>query len=286
MTSFVPRPRTWFAVAALTLGIAATAGMAWGAEESYSFGIVPRHTATDLARLWAPFLHYLGEKAGARLEFKTARNIPAFEQRLAAAEYDFAYVNAYQYVVHRPATGYLVFAQERGRRLAGIIVVQAASRYRELHELDGTRLAFPSPAAFGASLLPRAHLLGLGIDFQPVYVDSHDAVYLGVIKGLFAGGGGVPDTFERLPPELRAQLRVLWRSRDFPPHAFVAHPRVPVAVVQRVFAAMSGIEGDTRGRALAAALGFDRGFIAADDRDYDDMRRTAPRIPIPFDGGP
>jgi phosphonate transport system substrate-binding protein len=265
--------------------VVAAPGTALAAEGSYSFGIVPQHTATDLARLWAPLLQHIGEKAGLRLEFKTARNIPAFEKRLTGAEYDFAYVNAYQYVVHRRSPGYLVFAQEKGRRLGGIIVVQAASRYRDLRELSGARLAFPSPAAFGASLLPRAHLLGLGMEFQPVYVDSHDAVYLGVIKGLFAGGGGVPDTFERLPPELRAQLRVLWRSRDFPPHAFVAHPRVPDPVVRRVFAAMNGIERDARGRAFAAALGFEKGFIAAVDHDYDDMRRIAPRIPIPSTAG-
>lgn len=123
------------------------------------------------------------------------------------------------------------------------------------------------------------------MDFQPVYVDSHDSVYLGVIKGLFAGGGGVPDTFGRLPPERRAQLRVLWRSRDFPPHAFIAHPRVPDSAVRRLFTAMSGIERDTRGRALAAALGFEKGFIAAVDRDYDDMRWIAPKIPIPSGDG-
>ena len=77
-------------------------------------------------------------------------------------------------------------------------------------------------------------------------------------------------TFENMAPEIRDRLRILWTSPGYTPHAFAAHPRVPAESVARLLAAMEALEESAPD--LLATLNF-KGIEAADDGDWDDVRR-------------
>jgi phosphonate transport system substrate-binding protein len=160
-----------------------------------SFGIVPQQSAARLARLWTPVCRWLSERTGQTVVFKTAKDIPTFEQRVAAGEYDIAYMNPYHYTVFSIDPGYRAFARETEKRIRGIVVVKKDSAYQSIGELAGMTLAFPAPAAFAASVLPRAYFKKNGIEITPRYVKSHDSVYLAVARGLYPAGGGIQRTF-------------------------------------------------------------------------------------------
>ncbi|MCB1924924.1 MAG: phosphate/phosphite/phosphonate ABC transporter substrate-binding protein [Gammaproteobacteria bacterium] len=237
----------------------------------YSFGIVPQQSATRLARLWVPLLDYLSEKTGIPLRFATAPNIPAFEQRLAAGEYDLAYMNPYHYTVFHRSPGYVAFARAGETQLRGLLVVRADSPVASLAALAGQRIAFPAPAAFAASVLPRAHLKNAGIDFEPAYVESHDSVYRSVAKGLYSAGGGVERTLNSIDPEIRDQLRILWTTDGYTPHAFAANPNMPIGIVDRLQHAMATMHEDEQGRRLLDALRM-KSIVPAHDSDWNDVR--------------
>ena len=240
-------------------------------RQSFTFGVVPQQAASKLARVWAPVFDYLGRSAGLEIKFRTAPDIPEFERRVAAGEYDFAYMNPYHYTVFSREPGYRAFAKAEGQLLKGILVVRKDSPIQDPHELSGATLAFPAPAAFAASVLTRAYLTQEGIAFTPKFVSSHDSVYLAVAKGLYLGGGGVVRTFESIEPGVRDQLRILWTTRGYTPHAFAAHPRVATEAVERVTEAMLAMGKNDDGRALLAPLSM-QGFEAAEDADWDDVR--------------
>lgn len=258
---------------------APAAGAATPAEtpRTYTVGVVPQHKPADLAARWTPLLRYLGEKTGLRLEFRTARDISTFEHRLAQGEFDIAYMNPFHYAVFHQKTGYRVFARERGQGLRGIVVVRADASYRYLQDLRDRSLAFPAPSAFAASLVPRAQLRAEGVRVSARFVVSHDSVYYGVIDRLFDAGGGALETLARLDPAQRAQLRVLWTSPPYTPHAIAAHPRVPPAVATALRDALIAARADARGRRLLATLGFEE-LMAASDAEYDPIRQFAPTI--------
>jgi phosphonate transport system substrate-binding protein len=250
---------------------AVKADTAPGTSQVISFGIVPQQSAAKLARLWTPILEDLSATTGDRIEFRTAPNIPEFEQRLAKGEYDMAYMNPYHYTTFNQHPGYRAFARAKDKRLKGIVVVRVDSDYRELEDLAGESLAFPSPAAFAASIITRATLQNRAIPFEPKYVASHDSVYRSVALGLYPAGGGVMRTFNNTEDDIRSQLRILWDSPGYTPHAFAAHPRLDSAVVERIQAAMIGLEGSETGRALLESLKL-KGIEAADDAEWDDIR--------------
>jgi len=240
------------------------------ARQQFSFGIVPQTSGTKLSRKWMPILTYLQEKTGYDLQFATARNIPTFEKRLHDAKYDIVYMNPYHYTKFNATAGYQAFAKAKDKRLKGIMVVKKDSPYRSLEDLDNQELAFPSHA-FAANLLPRAALNKKNINVSSKYVSSHDSVYRNVAKGRFPAGGGVMRTFKNSSPELHENLRILWTSNGYTPHAFAAHPRVPEEVVRKLQSAMLEMERDPRGSALLKSIRL-KGIEVGLDSEWNDVR--------------
>lgn len=240
------------------------------AKQQLKFGIVPQSSGSKLAQLWTPILIYLQEKTGYELEFATARNIPTFEKRLEDGKYDIAYMNPYHYTQVNAVAGYQAFAKAKEKRLKGIIVVQKDSNYRELKDLAGLEMAFPSNA-FAANQVPRAYFNQLGISIIPKYVASHDSVYRNVAKGRYPAGGGVMRTFNNTTKESRDNLRILWTSEGYTPHAFAAHPRVNSEAVQRLQQAMLDMDRDPVGQKLLKSIRL-KGIESGNDKDWNDVR--------------
>lgn len=269
------RPKKW-----LKLSFAVLMSVALGAplhaqqkldQNVYSFAIVPQQSASKMAEAWSPILQYLSEKSGYQLKFTTAPNIPVFEQRLAAQQFDFAYMNPYHFTVFNESAGYQALARARDKLIQGILVVRKESIIDHLQDLHGQDLAFPSPAAFAATVLPQAELKRQNIAFHPRYVSSHDSVYLNVASGRMLAGGGVIRTLSNMPAEIRLQLRVLWTSPGYTPHAFAVQSRVPAKVKQAVLQAMLQMHEDERGRKLLQSIKLS-GLVAAQNSDWDDVR--------------
>jgi phosphonate transport system substrate-binding protein len=247
-------------------------GLLWAQnQKTLSFGIVPQQSAARLATLWTPVCRYISERTGQQLVFKTAKDIPTFEQRLAAGEYDIAYMNPYHYTVFSIDPGYRAFARETEKRIRGIVVVRKDSAYQSIGELDGKTLAFPAPAAFAASVLPRAYFKKNGIAITPQYVKSHDSVYLAVSRGIYPAGGGIQRTFDNISEATRAGLRILWTTPGFTPHAFAAHPRLSAATVEALVKVLAAMGRDADGRKLLGNLNF-QPIGPARDQDWDDVR--------------
>ena len=237
-----------------------------------SFGVVPQQAPSKLLRSWKPVLKYLQTQTGHRFIFRTAPDIPTFEQRLQAGEYDFAYMNPYHFTVfNRGEEGYQAIAKAKDKRIQGILVVHKDSSIKTLQDLDGHHLAFPAPGAFAASVLPQIHLKNAGLMIEPEYVSSHDSVYKAVAEGFYPAGGGVIRTFKASPPDVRAQLRVLWTTPSYTPHAIAAHPRVGPELRAAVQQALAAIDSDTRAPALLERLKL-KGFVVARNADWDDVR--------------
>jgi len=239
--------------------------------ETLSFGIVPQQSAKKLAKLWTPIFKHLSEKTGTTIRFATANNIPTFEKRVRNGDYDIAYMNPYHYTVFSQKPGYDAIARQKNKRIKGIVVVKKDSEIKSLEELDKHKLAFPSPAAFAASVLPRAKMEQNGMKIEPKYVSSHDSVYLGVSKGFFVAGGGVMRTFNNTAPEVREKLRVLWTTPTYTPHAIAVHPRVKPETINKLKQALLEMNTDPEGQRLLKTINF-KGIELAQNTDWDDVR--------------
>lgn len=251
------------------------AGVSLAAEAQsrvFSFGVVPQQTAMRMAKSWIPLTNYLRAKTGHEFRFATAKNITAFHEAIAHDKYDFAYLNPYHYVRNSGTARYQALAHARDRKIRGILVVSTRSRVRTLEELQNAEVAFPSRTAFAATQVVNADLRARNIHVKPVYLASHDTVYEHIARGHYAAGGGVKRTLALLPLQVRNQLRVLYVTKGYTPHAIAGHARVPESVRMKVQAALVNIDQDEEGRRVLKILQL-KGMQAANDSDWDDVRR-------------
>ena len=239
--------------------------------ETFTFGVVPQQSATKLAKVWGPVLQYLSDETGVEFQFATATDIPTFEERLMEGVYDFAYMNPYHFTFFNEHKGYQALAHRGDKRIQGLLVTRADSSITELSQLEGMEVAFPSPAAFAASLVPRGELAKMGINITPRYVSSHDSVYLGVSRQFFLAGGGIARTFNNTKDEVQNQLKVLWKTEEYTPHAFANHPRVGADLAKRVSLVLESMSNSEKGRDALEGLGI-KSLRAASNSDWDDVR--------------
>lgn len=237
----------------------------------YTFGIVPQQSSKKLARLWSPVLKKLTQDTGITLRFATAKDIPTFEKRLAEGLYDFAYMNPYHFTVYNETPGYKALAHQSEKRIKGIIVVRKDNPITQVEALEGSTLAFPSPAAFAATILPTTNLRNMGVDFNTKFVSSHDSVYLAVSRGLLPAGGGIMRTFGNTDPAIRDNLKILWKSDGYTPHAFAAHPRISAEDRVKLANALSDLNSTEQGIQLLSALNF-QAIQLANDEQWNDVR--------------
>ena len=244
---------------------------------TYTFGIVPQQSASTLVKSWLPILKALEKETGFKLMFKTAPNIPEYEQRILRKEYDFSYMNPYHYTIFSEKAGYKAFAMQGNKKIKGVLVARKDKLPMSLTDLNHQEVAFPAPAAFAATVIPKAEMQKLGVIPLEKYTSSHESVYKTVAMGGAIAGGGIERTFANLEPAIRDQLAVFWTSKGYTPHAFAASTSVPWEDVLKMQKAMLNLSHSPEGLKLLEAIKF-KSIVAAQDGDWQDVRDLDIRV--------
>ncbi len=265
--------RRYFSVLALSTLLSGFTSILIAQEKIYRFGIVPQFEQRKLFRIWVPILKRLEAETGLKFELIGSEQIPAFENRFLAGEFDFSYMNPYHVVTANNKQGYIPLVRDGKRSLQGIIVVHKKSKIKTIKELSGKVVAFPSANALGASLLPRAEFARkYNISVMPRYVKTHSSVYLHVVQDLMIAGGGVQSTLNQQKPKIQELLRVLYRTQKVNPHPIVAHPRVPIQHMKLVQDAFLEMSKSKSGQSLLSKIPLKAAVKATID-DYEPIKK-------------
>lgn len=164
-------------------------------------------------------------------------------------------MNPYHMLLAQRSQKYIPLVRDTGRKLHGILVVRKDSDINSVKDLDGKKIAFPSPNALGASLLMRANLANdYKINFNPVYVKTHSSVYLNVIVKQAEAGSGVQKTLKQQKINISSALKVLHKTPGVAPHPLAVHPRVPEEVREKITQTLLQLGENPIGQALLAKI--------------------------------
>lgn len=240
--------------------------------EVYTVGVVPQYDQRQMFATWKPILNELEKRTGLSFKLVPAPTIPAFEKEFLKGAYDFVYLNPYHLLKANKSAGYLPIIRDRAD-IRGILVVRKDSPVKSPSELHGKTVVFPAPNSMGASLLMRADLSNVfHIQFAPLYVTSHDSVYLHVAKGLAEAGGGVEKTLQEQEGAIKDALKVIYETRPIPSHPVATHPRVPASVAEKVRRAFIEMGAAPGGRELLAKIPM-KHPVPASLQDYAPMMK-------------
>ena len=241
-------------------------------SHQYSFAVVPQQNAIVTQRNWAPFLRALSLNTSMKFKLNVDRSIPDFEVNMLQGKSDFIYMNPYHAVLAKRKLGYRPLTRSGKKKLHGILVVRNDSVITNVSQLNNKEVAFPSPNAFGASLLMRALLhKEWGINIIPRYVGTHANVYRNVLYKKTFAGGGVNKTLQQESIELQKKLRILYKTPSSAPHPIAVHPRVPDVLAKRVQQAILDMWENKNERYLLEDIQLSMPVIANYQNDYQPL---------------
>ena len=238
------------------------------ADTPLRFSPVPQFPVPTLFARWTPVLEAVGNASGQCFELVIQPTIPEFEKYLLKGGPDIAYANPYHAVMAYKAKQYQPLLADGSMLLSGILVAKKDSNITQAADLQNQRVDFPSPNAFAASLLLRAHLQQSKIHIRPYYVNTHSNVYRGVLIGEAAAGGGVNRTLDSEPEEIRQKLRVIYESPSYRSHPIITNPRVSAAVRDKILRSVIALEKSEAGRALLANVQHNQPIPVSYQKDY------------------
>lgn len=264
--------------AALVLAAAAALHSSGAAAQTHSFYVLHQRTVSLTAQYWNPILTHVGRKSGVPLELKLAKTAQEGNANAEAGAYDFLYTNHF-FTPERDRLGYKVIARPAGPGIRSQIVVPVDSPIQSLQDLKGREVAFVSRDGFTGYWLPFDALLRAKVDFKPVFTGNQEASSTQLRVNKVAAAGVNSSVMERYGRRESFEYRALWTSEIYQDLCIMANPRLPASKVAAVKGALIGMASDPEGRKILEA-GADLlksddelGFVAADNRDYDNYRK-------------
>ncbi|HUM15039.1 MAG TPA: phosphate/phosphite/phosphonate ABC transporter substrate-binding protein [Candidatus Nitrosotalea sp.] len=236
------------------------------------FGVLNQQSPALTAERWNPILHYVSVGSGVPLHLKMGRTVQETDAMMGRGEFDFVFTN-HNFQAEFDAVGFKVIARWAGEPIRAVIAVPADSPIRNLRELEGKRVSFPSTDAFVAYAVPLVALKRAGVLVEQVFGGNQDGT-LAQLKARRVEAGAVNSRFlAQYAEREHVQFREIYVSDGFPDLAVIAHPRVPAATVERVRRSLLEMSSDPNAAPVLAVAKF-KGFEAASDRDYDGVRRV------------
>jgi len=258
--------------------------LALPAQAEIVLGVHPFKPATRLTESFLPLARYLSGKLGQPVTLRIARDYQDHLDSVGKGSFDIAYMGPSLYVKLRDAHGaFPLLARQRiGAQpvFHSKIFVRADSPVTDLAGLAGKRVAFGDAQSTMGHLVPRYMLwqAGMSVDRLASYkfVTDHVNVALGVLAGEFDAGAVKEDVFFQYE---KRGLRAIATSAPISDHLFVASPRMPPAVVDRLRAILLAMHQDPDGRAALQALtpGINA-LVSVQDRDYDALRAVMKKL--------
>jgi phosphonate transport system substrate-binding protein len=263
--------------AVLFATLLALAPVARAAEQPFTFNVLSQRSVALTAQYWNPILIYVSRKSGVPLELKLAKTTKEGNALAEQGAYDFLYTNHF-FTPERDRLGFHVIARPAGRGIQGQIVVPQDSPIRSLQELNGKEVAFPTPDAFAAYFLPMDALIKAQVDVKQVFTSNQEAALAQLKIGTVAAAGVNDQIIQRYARREGFEYRLLWNSEIYNDLCIMAGPKVPKEKVNAVREAFINMMNDPEGRKVLEAgaellkIKDKLGFIAADNRDYDNYR--------------
>ncbi len=248
------------------------------AQQAYSFYVLHQRTISLTAQYWNPILTHVSKKSGFPVELKLAKTAHEGNARAEAGQYDFQYTNHF-FTPERDRLGWKVIARPAGPGIRSQIVVPEHSPIKTLHDLNGKDVAFVSPDAFAGYWLPMDALLKARVKVNVIFSGNQEASSAQLRVSKVEAAGVNSSVMQRYARRESFAYRALWTSEIYQDLCIMAHPKVPADKVAAVRSALVNMVNDPEGRKVLEAGAEllkstgELGFVAAENRDYDNYRK-------------
>lgn len=259
------------------------AGQPW--RTVLRFAVHPSHNPSKMMQDYQPLIDHLNASIpGVQFEVEASRDYQEYERKIDARGPEFLLPNPWQ-SLEAMKVGYEIIAMAgEARDFKGLIIVRRDSGIREVADLRGKTLAYPSPTALAACIMPQwfLHTRGLDVnhDITNRYVGSQESAIMNAYLGVTTAGVTWPPpwrAFQAAHPAEAAQLLVIWETEPLINNSVMVRKDMAADLRERVRTLLVELDRTPAGRRILAGMET-KHFLPANDADYDVVRRFVARF--------
>jgi len=189
----------------------------------FKLGVAPHTSTRVILELYQPLRVHLEKALGTTVEVQTAPDFTEFARRALNHEYDLVVTTGHQARLLQTDGKFSPLLTYKADFKA-VAIVTARSSYRSSKDLKGTS-AIGLSATSLVTLWGQHWLKAEGLSQVPVrYVSAADSVAQLLLAGEGSAGFVSLANFQKLPPEVQAQLRILAESPTMAGRVYVLDP--------------------------------------------------------------
>lgn len=274
--------RTLFVTAFALLSCASTLTLAQGKDPSkLRVALLPDENAATLIQNAQPLKAHLEKTLKKEIEIIVTTDYSSMIEAMRFGRIEVAYFGPFSYVLAKsraPEIEPFAVGVEKGKpSYNSILIANAAGPVKTIADVKGKPFAFGDQASTSSHLIPRAHLMKLGLegdkDYKVVHLGTHDGVARAVQAGQVPAGALSESIFRALvarnmiDPSKVIQLAI---SEPIPNYPIVMQGNLTPALKQSIRSAFI----DMKDKEVLKAFRVES-FSPTDDRAYDVLRDTA-----------
>jgi len=255
-------------------------------DSTVYFGVIPSDNPRIAYEKYQPLMDYLSEHSPYRYELVLKKTYEDTVEALGRGEIEVALLGPLTYLEAHKEFGAICIL--KGITVDGkpfdhsVIVTSEKSGIKEVSDIKGRSFAFASTKSTSGNLIPRLMLAEHGIHLNELKgyknFDYHDSVVKWILRGRYDAGAVRKVVADRYLP---LGLRIIAVSEPVPTAPVVIGPKTPYIIVEDVKSLLLDLKNTDDGRAVLEKLdpGFRGGFVEAEDRDYEGIRKMINDVP-------
>ena len=246
-------------------------------------GFIPHSSGVKMVRKWQPLVEYLSKKLGTKVESVFKSSYRDVISALSDGSMDICLTGAFVYILAKQEIDIKPVARRiinNSSMYRSIIIVRKDSKIDSFKDLKNKRFAFTDKISTTGYFLPVAMMRQRGI-FEPeqyfsevIFTGNHDSALLSVyMKSVEAGAVSI-DFLKRGEKSRIKELKIIWESALVPLGPFVVSPDMDRKKRIKIKEIFLNIGKTAETLQLTKHLKIN-GFIKAEDKDYDILRKDA-----------
>jgi phosphonate transport system substrate-binding protein len=251
----------------------------WPTELNVS--TVPTENAQDTTERYEPFVKYLGDTLGIKINFIPQADYAAVIVAMQSENLDVGFYGPNSYVDAVKQAGAEAFVREEsiesGLGYHSMIITKADSGITTIEEAQGKSFAFVDPESTSGYKVPLIHFCKeMGVNPKEYFANvafagKHESVILGVANGSIEVGAtndlSISSAIKKGAITGMDEYNVLWESELIPASPVAYRGDLPDSLKAAIKDAFLSYDDE----AFFSGLGL-KGWVEASDSDYDAFR--------------
>jgi phosphonate transport system substrate-binding protein len=266
-------------LAAVLVVVPVLLARAHGDDHPIRFGVFPFLPPLTLDQTFQPVVAELSEAVGAPVVLRTKDTFLRFRNELAAGSYDLVLVHPFFYTYAAEMAGYQALAR-LDQDLITVLLAPPETGIDSIEALKGRVLGLPDELAAVSVVMKIAlfdHGLRAGRDVEVRHFQSKLSCLHAAAVGDVDACGVPRFVLAQIDLARELGLEIFYEAPPIMHFVLAVHPRLAlddcIKIRQRVLTWAS----TAKGRRMLQARGW-RGFVPAEDTDYDGIRALEARV--------